>query len=592
MKPFRDIIARLKRASFREIRHRANRYLFVRRLKKGIQHDNRPYKIPKIGTDVLNGLILPDIAGHTSEDTVEALLDGKRFCLNFDSSDIRSFEKKYRHRLFPDIRLSDQNPDIRAVWEPARLQHLSILLKHGRLHPDPDRKQVVLNTVRKELLEWCTVNPFPKGPNYMSPMECGLRIPALVYCLKYNTLFSGENRRAIIGLIFEHAWLIENRLSLYSSRGNHTISEAIGLIFAGGVYRYVDIGKRWLDTGVRLLENELSHQMHKDGGPAEQSLSYHRFVLDLYWLAMDFLETNRVYDCGSWNVRLMAGEAFSHTLSDGLEEFRVGDSDDGHAIAPGLFPKSRPPVKAPTGIFTFLDTGYTIIRNEIVFLVFDHAPLGMPPLYNHGHADALSVMLAIHGRQLLIDPGTYRYNGTPGFRRYFKGTRAHNTVLVDGRDQAVQETGFVWSKPYACDLQNHVHDGNDVSITASHNGYARFQNPVLHRRTVEYRYPSVIVITDRFSGTGVHRFELNYHLHPDVVPVRKGDWWRLCRNDAEAYIKLAGHRLNLVKGQKQPLMGWFSPGYNLLLPTNVLTHERQGPPNAIAFKTVIFTDAR
>ena len=57
-------------------------------------------------------------------------------------------------------------------------------------------------------------------------------------------------------------------------------------------------------------------------------------------------------------------------------------------------------------------------------LTFDHGPLGMAPLYNHGHADALSVNVALDGEALLVDPGTFRYNDEPLFRKYFKGTRA------------------------------------------------------------------------------------------------------------------------------------------------------------------------
>ena len=60
----------------------------------------------------------------------------------------------------------------------------------------------------------------------------------------------------------------------------------------------------------------------------------------------------------------------------------------------------------------------------------------MAPLYNHGHADALSVTLSLGETPFLIDPGTYRYNGVPDWRRYFKGTRAHNTICIDEQDQA------------------------------------------------------------------------------------------------------------------------------------------------------------
>ena len=47
-----------------------------------------------------------------------------------------------------------------------------------------------------------------------------------------------------------------------------------------------------MNRGIDLLQQELFHQILDDGGPAEQSLNYHRFVLDLYWLAVDFMEKN------------------------------------------------------------------------------------------------------------------------------------------------------------------------------------------------------------------------------------------------------------------------------------------------------------
>jgi len=87
--------------------------------------------------------------------------------------------------------------------------------------------------------------------------------------------------------------LVSRNLALYSSLGNHTVCECIGLVFGGAVFRETGEGKKWLSRGCTLLEKELSHQILDDGGPAEQSLNYHRFVLDLYWLACGFLEKNR-----------------------------------------------------------------------------------------------------------------------------------------------------------------------------------------------------------------------------------------------------------------------------------------------------------
>ena len=51
----------------------------------------------------------------------------------------------------------------------------------------------------------------------------------------------------------------------------------------------------------------------------------------------------------------------------------------------------------------------------------------------HGHADALSITVNSDGRPLLIDPGACEYVGPE--RDIFRGTRSHNTLMVDNADQ-------------------------------------------------------------------------------------------------------------------------------------------------------------
>ena len=73
------------------------------------------------------------------------------------------------------------------------------------------------------------------------------------------------------------------------------------------------------------------------------------------------------------------------------------------------------------------------------FLIFDCGPLGDG---GHGHLDLLSVEIAAGGRSLVVDPGRYTYaEGEPNWRHWFKGTAAHNTVVVDGLDQTPYRRG-------------------------------------------------------------------------------------------------------------------------------------------------------
>ena len=233
-----------------------------------------------------------------------------------------------------------------------------------------------------------------------------------------------------------------------------------------------------------------------------------------------------------------------------------------------------------------------MIRGAGFVLTFDHGPLGLPPLYNHGHADALSITLSKNGMGMLIDPGTYRYNNAPEWRGYFKGTRAHNTVTVDGEDQAVQESGFIWSHPFEARLLHQGEDKEQIVLEAVHTGYRRLHAPVTHARNISIRGGSEILLGDTFSGTGIHDFELNYHLHPKALVQPEKEGWMIQNGSERVYIALLnGCDWTLVKGQKQPILGWYSPRYGVKRECPVLQCLRRGPPSEVSFSTSIRTES-
>jgi uncharacterized heparinase superfamily protein len=362
----------------------------------------------------------------------------------------------------------------------------------------------------------------------------------------------------------------------------------MGLVFAGLLFRNRNDGAAWLKRGILLLNQECCHQILDDGGPAEQSFSYHRLVLDLYWLTIEVLELNGLHDCSECKERLSEGERFlkAFELTPGTFP-AIGDSDDGHAIAPGISPKRYKPPDILERYSVFPVSGYTAVRSAGGVLSFDHGPLGMPPLYNHGHADALSVTLSLAGREFLVDTGTFRYNGSPCFRRYFKSTRAHNTVTIDNCDQAIQDTGFIWSKPYAAILKHHEEVSGALHLEAGHDGYCRLSKPVHHIRSILNDPDDYWLIADYFQGKGQHIFELNFHFHPEVALTEMTGGWLAERDGRSIRIELTNGDFNLRRGEEEPPLGWYSPAYNVKMPTTVLQAVRTGLPAEVRFETRI-----
>jgi hypothetical protein len=579
-----DYINRFGHVSPGEILYRVKRVLIEKRMERKLSPDNTGLCFPDMDLSSVTALELP---GTIKTDTQDTLPQAHR------QEDFSAFEDEFSRIFFSRIRPGPTAPDIRSAWERARLQtELAQILQMAEY---PQGKGKADRSAPSKVVNWIKKNPFLFGVHYISPMECGLRVPVFFFALKaLNPVSRAEDIRTLLSAVYSHSWWISQNMALYSSRGNHTVCESMGLVFGGAVFRHTTEGKKWLKTGCRILEEELHRQILPDGGPVEQSLNYHRFVLDLYWLALDFLRANNLYGCHGWKNHLKKGEVFIRALSyDGRHFPSIGDSDDGYALAQCLVPRYRPraveqrPASQEVKAKTFPDSGYTVVRSHTLFMTFDHGPLGMPPLYNHGHADALSITLYISGLPFLIDPGTFQYNGDPRRRTYFKGTRAHNTVCIDKKDQARQVSGFIWNTPFSIVNFQLNQTGKQIRIQAGHTGYQRLTSPVTHQRQIQVNKDGSTIIFDSFTGNGCHEFELNFHLHPDVTLVRKKDYLWLRNREQSVYIVDPKETFTVFRGSKNPYTGWYSAAYGHIQPSITLRARKEGKPEKIQFSTVL-----
>jgi hypothetical protein len=163
------------------------------------------------------------------------------------------------------------------------------------------------------------------------------------------------------------------------------------------------------------------------------------------------------------------------------------------------------------------ESGYVVFRTTVddlpVRVVFDVGELGFGSLAAHGHADALSVLLDVNGRPLLRDSGTGSYAGEGG-REEFRGTAAHNTVEVDGTDQAKQRGPHIWGRRYTTKLEA-VSLGSPLEYArATHEGYRRLPSSALHTRSVTLLAPGLLVVLDRVQGSRPVRASLLWNLRP------------------------------------------------------------------------------
>lgn len=110
--------------------------------------------------------------------------------------------------------------------------------------------------------------------------------------------------------------------------------------------------------------------------------------------------------------------------------YRFVSRKGGYAL---LNPETISPASKPLRqmSFRFPDAGFALLRSDDATVVMKYGPHGG----GHGHPDKLSISIHDGTKELLSDFGTSAY-GAPDYTRWYRKTLAHNTVTVDGQDQA------------------------------------------------------------------------------------------------------------------------------------------------------------
>jgi uncharacterized heparinase superfamily protein len=223
----------------------------------------------------------------------------------------------------------------------------------------------------------------------------------------------------------------------------------------------------------------------------------------------------------------------------------------------------------------FRESGYAVLGDGPSHLVFDAGSLGYLSIAAHGHADALSICLAVDGEWWIVDPGTYVYHADLHWRDYFRGTAAHSTISVDGYNQSRIGGPFLWTDHARAGITDGGtgRDGRQ-RVEGHHDGY-RFLGIVHRRRVAFIPAENRFDIVDALEGGGMHRVAVRFHLAPglDVSrPDPEGEWI-VRRENHGRFLKIAVDRRwhwEVVKGSDDPKLGWFSPRFGTRVPSPVL----------------------
>ena len=468
--------------------------------------------------------------------------------------------KRSPRKLFYKVRYLDfaEVGDSKVTWEVNRHQHLVTLAKAYRLTGDPRYADEILRQWR----HWQADNPYPVGVNWASSLEVAFR--SLSWLWAYHLLKGSPGlpdiRDEWLRGLALHGRHIERYLSTYFSPNTHLLGEGVGLFFLGVLCPELAAAEHWKSLGWEIVLREADRQVQADGFHFEQSTYYHVYALDFFLHSAILASVNNIRIPKSLEETLQKMLTALSMLGRNGAPPQFGDDDGGRVFDPRRNRSEYLLDPLTTGAILFhrgdCKAVATDLREETIWLLgvegvrrwdeleatpptMQSAALPAAGLYllaapqtatqlivdagpqgtqsgGHGHADALSVCLQSHGCSLLIDPGTFAYVGEGGDRDRFRGTGMHNTLRVDGINQAETATPFSWKRLTRSKVEHWIQGKSFDLLVASHDGYQRLPDPVTHRRWVLSLKNGVYLVRDVVEGQGKHHLDISWHLGQEL----------------------------------------------------------------------------
>ncbi|MDB4933524.1 MAG: hypothetical protein JWP87_496 [Labilithrix sp.] len=389
---------------------------------------------------------------------------------------------------------------------------------------------------------------------------------------------------------------------------NHGFNEALGLLLVAHNFAAVPGAPAWRELAVKRLSDLLPKTIDADGVETENSPFYHLYVLGIVSQIAEWAKENEPSLAGSFAtaVKAMMPYAAYVTQPNGWMPMLgatastvIPDQDPAvygslTAYSPEfefVFTRGTKGTAPAAGVKLFPTAGLFVMRavlpspaelSKQTFITFDAGPYRT----NHSDLDGLSITMYGNDLTLLPDSGLFTYTQQPD-RDYFHGSRSHNTVVVDGRDQPI---GAGTPTPGAHGEAN----GSSWST-----GTSTLNAGVTHRRTVVLLEQDLALVVDNLSGDAPHRYTQTWHLFPgaDIVEEANGVIASTAATKATpAEPAIAIRQANpetlsvlSVKGGTDPMQGWQSMSYGIKTPSWAIEHGREG--RDASFATMLVTGA-
>jgi hypothetical protein len=476
------------------------------------------------------------------------------------------FDKEYLDRfniddIFKDkftfINITNQI-DLSTAWNNKNLQHLwrynlhyfEYLFKLAHEFFTGVNQTKHYEKYRDIIENWIDNNPYAYGDGW-HPYTISLRLTNWLAtyqifeeAIKSDREFDNKFKES---LFLQYKYLQKNLER--DVLGNHYFENIKALIIGSVFFDDIEVKEKFK----KELLKQLREQILDDGMHFELSPMYHKIILEdlikiTYWLKDEDIYGDLIFYMQKM-IDVTYGFEKDFGKTPAFNDSADGVSKDFKSL---LKTCSKYFGLKPVTNTLFEESGFYIIKDKNKKLIFDTGEICPTYLPAHGHCDALSFELSIKGEPIIVNSGTYQYEGGQ-WRDYFRSTKAHNTICISNQEQSQYWGSFRVAKRIKKVKRKQFLYKHIQFYAGSYVSYSGEQ----HKRYIGYIDESTMLVLDYVNAHLKDNINSYLHFVPkasvefsdDIVHVNKGN----------AIIKLTPMGVsNLFVEQ-----GWYSEQFNV-----------------------------
>ncbi|WP_339921829.1 heparinase II/III family protein [uncultured Cyclobacterium sp.] len=405
------------------------------------------------------------------------------------------------------------------VWQLNRMVFWQSM---GKVYQEKHDERFAIEW-NKQILDWVIKNPRDKDhPLAWRSIEAGIRGNRWTHVFNnflHSPNFSPEALVFFLSSIYDHS---EYLMTKYSSGSNWALMEAEGMAFIAMTFPEFTASEKWLDEAIERFNNEIQEQVYPDGHQRELAFGYHMGSISWFLRTYELAQLNGMGNRFSEDylnmIEKMAEVPMKLAFPDGTSP-QFGDAWTG---SPGqhyaklktwaaLFDRpdflyvgteGEKGLKPEKTAFAFPQSGLYSMRSSwdpsAISLVLKCGPDGG----GHSQPDNGTFELYAGGRNLTPDSGSFIYSGDPEGRAWFRQSKVHQTLTLNGENIAYAPKLLLWQPG----------EKHDILVVENQN-----YEGLAHRRAVIFFNKSFFIIIDEALGDDKGTLDLNFQLAPGMV---------------------------------------------------------------------------